>query len=258
MADVHRFRHAIVREPGRNFAAGLTTVEWSEPPAFERLCAQHGEYVEALREAGLTVESLPALEAFPDAYFVEDVAIVLPELAIVTRPGAASRRGETEHIGGALAAHRRLVRLEPPATLDGGDVLVVEKQVFVGLSARSNAAAVASLRECMAPLGYTVTAIPVAAGLHLKSSINLVGPSTVVATAEFAGRPELAELDVLELTAAEAAAANVVRVNDRLLVPAGYPQLVRRCAGYDFAVIELDMSEVAKMDGGLTCLSLRL
>jgi dimethylargininase len=258
MAEMHRFRHAIVRAPGRNFAAGLTTVAWSEPPSFERLCAQHGKYVEALREAGLTIEILPALEGFPDAYFVEDVAIVLPELAIVTRPGAASRYGEAEHIVGPLAAHRRLVRLEPPATLDGGDVLVVDKQVFVGLSARSNAAAVASLRECLAPLGYIVTAIPVAAGLHLKSSLNLVRPGTLVATPDFAGRPEFAKLDVIELSAAEAAAANVVRINDRLLVPAGYPGLVRRCAGYDVAVIELDMSEVAKMDGGLTCLSLRL
>jgi dimethylargininase len=254
---MHRFRHAIVREPGRNFAAGLTTVAWSEPPSFERLCMQHQAYVEALREAGLTVEMLPALEEFPDAYFVEDVAIVRPELAIVTRPGAPSRRGEIEHIGEAIAVHRRLVRLEPPATLDGGDVLVIEKQVFVGLSARSNAAAVASLRECLEPLGYSVTAIPVAAGLHLKSSINLVGPGTLVAAAEFAGRPEFAELELLELGAGESGAANVVRVNDRLLVPAGHPGLVRRFDGYDFTVLELDMSEVEKMDGGLTCLSLR-
>jgi dimethylargininase len=255
---MHRFRHAIVRAPGRNFAAGLTTVAHTEPPSFERLCAQHQAYVEALREAGLTVELLPALEAFPDAYFVEDVAIVLPELAIVTRPGAASRRGEAEHIGEALATHRRLVRQESPAMLDGGDVLVVDKQVFVGLSARSNAAAVAGLRDCLGPLGYSVMAIPVAAGLHLKSSVNLVGSGTLVATAEFAGRPEFAAFEMIELGATETGAANVVRVNDRLLVPAGYPGLARRYDGRDFAVIELDMSEVAKMDGGLTCLSLRM
>lgn len=258
VSDMHSFRHAILREPAPNFADGITTVTWGEPPSHERLLVQHRAYAQALGEAGLSVQMLPALDGLPDAYFVEDVAVVVPELAVVTRPGAEARRGETEHIAAALAGHRRVVCLEAPATLDGGDVLVVGRRVFVGLSARTNAAGVAALGDQLEPLGYSVCAIPVAAGLHFKSSVNLIGRETLVATSVFARRPEFDGLAVIEVSEAEAYAANVVRINDHLLVAAGFPELTNRLRARGFEVRELDMSEVENMDGGLTCLSLRL
>jgi dimethylargininase len=252
-----RFTHAIVRTPGANFADGITTAAWSEPPSFERLMIQHRAYVATLREAGLSVEVLPALDGYPDAYFVEDVAVVVPELAIVTRPGAPARRGEADHIVESLAGSHRVVRLEPPASLDGGDVLVAGRQVFVGLSGRTSEAGVASLRELLEPHGYVIEAIPVAAGLHLKSSVNLVVPEVLVVTRAFADRPELSDYEQIVVTDREAYAANILRINDRLLVAAGFPVLARQLRERGLAVIELDMSEVAKMDGGLSCLSLR-
>ena len=255
---MHSFRHAILRAPAPNFADGLTTFESAEPPSYERLLAQHGAYAQALRDAGLSVELLPALDGFPDAYFVEDVAIVVPELALLTRPGAESRRGEVDHMASALAAQRRVVRLEAPATLDGGDVLVLGRRVFVGLSARTNAAGFEALGAQLGPLGYTLTAIPVAAGLHFKSSVNLIGEQTLVASPAFAGRPEFAGLEIIEVSEAEAYAANVVRINDHLLIAAGFAGLASQLRGRGCAVVELDMSEVEKMDGGLTCLSLRM
>ncbi|WP_052555749.1 dimethylarginine dimethylaminohydrolase family protein [Enhygromyxa salina] len=254
---MHTFRHAILRAPAPHFAGGITTVAWTEPPSHARLLAQHQAYAQGLRAAGLSVEILPALDGFPDAYFVEDVAVVLPELAVVTRPGAEARRGETEHIVAALAAHRELVQLEAPATLDGGDVMVLGRRVFVGLSARTNAAGVAALQGVLERVGYTVCAIPVAAGLHFKSSVNLVGHDTLVATAAFAGRPEFHGLEVIEVSDAEAYAANILRVNDHVLVAAGFPELAGKLRARGFGLIVLNMSEVEKMDGGLSCLSLR-
>ncbi len=253
-----RFDHAVLRTPGENFADGLTTVAWGEAPSFERLVVQHRGYVAALREAGLTVEVLSVLDGYPDAYFVEDVAVVVPEVAIVTRPGAAARQGEEGHIVEVLAARREVVRMEAPALLDGGDVLVADRRVFVGLSGRTNEAGVASLRMTLEPHGYRVIAIPVAAGLHLKSSVNLVAPETLVVTPAFAGRPELADFEQIIVDEAEAYAANTLWVNDRVLVAAGFPKLAGQLRERGLAVVELDMSEVAKMDGGLSCLSLRL
>lgn len=254
---MHSFRHALLRTPGPDFADGITTVAWADPPSHERLLAQHRAYAQALREAGLSVEILPVLGGFPDAYFVEDVAVVVPELAVITRPGAEARRGETDHIVTALAAHRRVVYLEAPATLDGGDVLVVGRRVFVGVSARTNEAGVGALRGQLEPLGYSVCAIPVAAGLHFKSSVNLIGGNTLVASSAFVGRPEFDGFEMIEVSDAEVYAANLLRVNDHLLVAAGFPELTSRLRGRGFGLRELDMSEAEKMDGGLTCLSLR-
>lgn len=255
---MHTFRHAILRTPGPDFAAGITTVAWAEPPSHERLLAQHRAYAQALRDAGLSVEILPALAGFPDAYFVEDVAVVVPELAVITRPGAEARRGETDHMLTALAAHRRVVCIEAPATLDGGDVLVVGRRVFVGLSARTNAAGVAALRGLLAPLGYSICAIPVAAGLHFKSSVNVITHDILVVSSAFAGRPEFDGFELIEVSDAEVYAANLLRINDRLLIAAGFPELTSRLRSHGFEPCALDMSEAEKMDGGLTCLSLRL
>lgn len=251
-----RFTRALCRLPGPDAAAGLTTSTLG-PPDQVRLLAQHAAYVAALRDQGLEVEVLPPLPGHPDAYFVEDPAVVVPELAVVTRPGAPARRGEAAALAPALAPHRPLAAIEGPGTLDGGDVLVVGHRVLVGRSERTNQAGIAALGRLLAPHGYQVTAVPVGAGLHLKSSVNWVGGETLVVAADFAARAALAPFRLLELDPSEGYAANVLWVNGALLLPSGFPRTRALLASLGLPLVELDTSEIRKMDGGLTCLSVR-
>ncbi|HEY6907949.1 MAG TPA: arginine deiminase family protein [Myxococcales bacterium] len=248
---------AIVRRPGPDFARGLTTAALGEPDA-ARMLAQHAAYADALRALGLEVEVLDPLPGFPDAYFVEDVAVVVPELAVVARPGAPSRLGEAEAIVPALGRHRELARLEAPATLEGGDVLVAGRTVFIGLSARTNAEGAAQLARLLEPHGYRCRTVPVAAGLHLKSSVSWLGGDLLLLAGRFADRPEFRAFRRIVLDAAEEPACNTLLVNGTLLTPAGFPEARRQLEDARLPIAELDVSEVRKMDGGLTCLSLRL
>ena len=263
MTDPAAFTQAILREPAADFAAGLTTVTWSSPPDFDGLQTQHRAYARVLESVGLRTTILPALPGHPDAYFVEDAALILPELVVITRPGAEARRGETAAIVAPLrdVLDRELATITAPATLDGGDVMVCGREVFVGLSSRSNAAGVEALSELLTPRGYRVRAVAVGAGLHLKSGVNLIAPGLLLATAAFAARPEFAGYERIVTAADEDYAANALWVREHLLIAAGFPALAERLAGpvqaHGLRLVELDMSEVAKMDGGLSCLSLR-
>jgi dimethylargininase len=250
------FTRAIVRTPGANAGAGLTSAALGQPD-LAKLLAQHATYVAALEELGLRVETLPPLAGHPDAYFVEDAALVFAELAVVTRPGAEGRRGEADAIVPALARHRPLQRLRAPATLDGGDVLVVGRTVFVGLSARTNAAGAAQLTELLAPHGYRVVPVPVPAGLHLKSGVTSAGEEVLLATEALAGRPEFAGNRVLVVPPGEEYAANVLALEGAVLMPDGFPRTHALLARLGVPLRVLDQSEVRKMDGALTCLSLR-
>jgi dimethylargininase len=250
------FTHALCRRPGSDFADGLTTSDLGRPE-YARMLAQHEAYVGALRGLGLMVEVLDPLPGFPDAYFVEDAALMFPELCVVTRPGALARRGEEEALAPITAKHRPQVRLEAPGTLDGGDVLVVGKQVLVGLSERTNAEGIAQLAAHLAPHGYAVTPVPVAAGLHFKSSVNAVGANTLLVSPGFTQRPELAGFELLVVPQEEEYATNTLLINGTLLLPAGFPATRALLEPLGLPILELDTSEARKMDGGLTCLSLR-
>lgn len=250
------FTHAITRKPGPDFANGLTTAV-AGPPDYGLMLAQHSAYVNVLRKLKLMTVELAALPGHPDAYFVEDVAVITPEVAIITRPGAPSRQGEEAAMGLVLAQYRPLARIEAPGTLDGGDVLLVDDHCFVGISERTNAAGADQLDQILVEYGYRCTAVPVAAGLHFKSSVNWVGDKTLLVTADFANRPELADYEQIIVPEGEEAAANVLWVNGRLLIPQGYPQTKQKLLDWGADIIELNMSEAAKMDGGLTCMSLR-
>jgi dimethylargininase len=241
---------AILRRPGSDFASGITTATLGAPD-YTLLLAQHAAYADALRALGLTVEVLDPLAGFPDAYFVEDVAVVLPELAVIARPGAPSRLGEEEGIDEVLAWHREIARIEAPATLDGGDVLVADRDVFVGLSGRTNGEGAGQLARRLTPHGYRLTTVPVSAGLHLKSGVSWLGGRTMLVTEQLARYFHEHEYRCI---VAEEAACNTVVVNDTLLVPAGFSGAVAKAG---LRVVELDVSEPRKMDGGLSCLSLR-
>jgi len=253
-----RFRHAIVRRPAASYCQGLTT---GDPGSgdIERFERQHLAYVRALRDAGLEVEVLEPIAACPDAHFVEDVAVIVPEAVVLTRPGAEPRRDETPHIEPVLQALGEVIPIDAPGTLDGGDVLVMGRQCFIGRSGRSNADGVRQLHSLLSRRGYVCTVIDVAAGLHLKSSVNAVASDTVVVTRELARHDALRAFRRVEVAPTEAYAANVLRVNDSVLIAAGYPRIGESLAalGLDARLVELDVGEARRMDGGLTCLSLR-
>jgi len=221
--------------------------------------AQHGRYVRTLVDAGYAVDVIATDENHPDCPFVEDVAVVLEHVAVVTRPGAVSRRGEAEPVAASLAAHRTLRRIEPPGTLDGGDVLTIGDQCFVGRSARSNADGIRQFARFAAEDGRATTPVDVSGVLHLKSAVSclddqtlLVGPGTVPETM-FAG------FTIIPKVASEIHLASTLRMrNGRLLMTANAPGTAERVASRGFGVDLIDMSEFQAVDGGLTCLSILL
>jgi len=248
---------AILRRPGPDFAAGLTTSALGAP-ALSTMLAQHAAYAGALARLGLQIELLDPLPGFPDAYFVEDVAVIVPELAIVTRPGAPSRRGEAGEINFVLARHRPVANVTGDATLEGGDVLVLGKRVWVGLSSRTNQQGASQLRRLLEPHGYEVRTEEVPGGLHFKSSVTHLGEGRMLTTEAFADLPALADCERVVVEPGEEFAANCLFVNGTLLVPAGAPKTRRKLDALGLPIVELDVSEARKMDGGLTCMSLRL
>ncbi len=250
------FRHAIVRRPGIDCAQGLTTAGLGAPD-YHELCKQHDAYVTILDSLGLEIHALEALSGYPDAYFVEDVAIITPKVAVITNPGAPARQGEEDGLEDLLSDFRETVRIRPPGTVEGGDVLMVGNHFFVGLSDRTNEEGARQLGAILESHGHTWRPVPVGAGLHLKSSINYAGGNRLIVTQDFAGREEIAGYEQIILNDGEAYAANTLLVNGTLIMPAGYPRTRARLSELDLDVIEIDVSEVQKMDGGLTCMSLR-
>lgn len=248
---------AIVRKPGADFASGITTADLGLPD-YERMLGQHRAYIETLRRIGLEVIVLDPASGFPDAYFVEDVAVVTDEVAVVTRPGALSRQGEAELMEPVLARYRPLAHIRPPGTLDGGDVLIAGRHCFIGISQRTNREGAEQLGRILAGHGYAWTAVPVGAGLHLKSSVNLAGENSLLVTESFDDLDHFAGYDRFVLDPEETAAANVLWINGTLIIPAGFPRTMAKLSRPDATVIELEVGEAQKMDGGLTCMSLRL
>ena len=254
------FRNAIVRVPGSNFADGLTTVALGVPHLVEVL-HQHGRYCEALKQCGLTITTLEADLSHPDSTFVEDTAVLTARCAILARPGAPSREGESAAICETLRRFfPTLLELQPPGTLDGGDICEAEEHFFIGLSQRTNEEGARQLAGHLAAAGYRSSVIDIrgmTSILHLKSGISYIGGNTLVAIEEMAGNPQFREYDTIRVPLAESYAANCVRVNERVLVAAAYPRLTAKLAERGFNPLVLEMSEFQKMDGGLSCLSLR-
>jgi dimethylargininase len=254
---VNHYQSAICRRPSTNSAQGLTSVDLGVAD-LQLLMKQHDQYLSALVDLGLEVTLLDALEDFPDSYFTEDVAIVTPEVAVITRPGAIQRRGETEFIENALAKFRDLEVIQNPGTLDGGDVLVVNRHCVVGLSERTNHAGAIQLGGILGGFGYHTDIVNVPEALHFKSSVNFVDQYTLLVTQACYEMDCIAQYRKLVVPQGEEYAANVVWMNDIILMPEGYPGTRRLLEENGYLVREMAVSEILKMDGGLTCLSLRL
>ncbi|MEO8175140.1 MAG: arginine deiminase family protein [Sphingomicrobium sp.] len=228
------------------------------PPSFDGIVAEHDAYVAALRSAGLAVTVLEPLEAMPDALFVEDPALVFSEGAILLRPGAPSRQAEAAAIAPTLRGLFETVIELPQGFADGGDVLVTPERVLIGRSARTDAAGAAALVQCLARLGRQAEVVEPPAGvLHLKTACSLLDDETVLATPALARTEMFGGLRQVITPDGEDGAANALRINDGLLVSAGYPRTIDLLGSLGFTVVALDTLEIAKLDAGLSCLSLR-
>ena len=217
---------------------------------------QHAAYCQALAEAGCQVRSMPALPDQPDAVFVEDVAVVLDELAVITRPGAASRRPEAISAAEALAAYRPLETIQTPGTLEGGDVLRLGRNVYVGLSGRSNAAGIAQFQAILELYGYQVIGVPVSGCLHLKSAVTQVAEQLLLGNPAWVAPEVFQGYKWLSVDPSEPYAANCLWVGCERLYPASFPETRARLAAHGLPVHSLDVSELQKAEGALTCCSL--
>jgi dimethylargininase len=244
----------------REISASLNDCELSfharQAIDIDKAAAQHRAYQHCLAELGARVISLPPEPALPDAVFVEDAAVVLDELAVITRPGAASRRAETRSIAEALSPYRPLHILTEPATLDGGDVMQIGRTIFVGRSQRTNSAGIEQLRDAVQPHGYEVEAIEMRGCLHLKSACSFIGRKTVLANRAFVAPDPLRSFELLDVSEEEPDAANALLLKDVVILPSSFPRTRALVEGRGFNVRALDVSELQKAEAGVTCCSL--
>jgi dimethylargininase len=247
---------AFVRKPTLSLASCELTHLERVPIDLARAEAQHAGYVAALGELGADIVWLPSLPDHPDAVFVEDTAVVLPEIAVMTRPGAASRRGEVLSVANALTRHRGLAWIEAPATLDGGDVLAIGRTIFVGLSTRTNDEAVAALRAIVDPHHYEVVPVRIRRSLHLKSACTFIPPVIVVANREWIDPAIFGGMNVIATHESEPAAACTLTLAGCTIVQASAPRTAERLRSAGVRTRALDVSELQKAEAGLTCMSL--
>ncbi|MFA5965993.1 MAG: arginine deiminase family protein [Sphingomonas sp.] len=253
----HDFTHAIVRAPGHSVVDGLRAHD-GPAPVFAAVAAEHDGYVRALAACGLDLTMLDPLEDHPDALFVEDPALVFAEGAILLRPGAASRAAEAAHLRPVLERHFAQVALLAEGHADGGDVMITPHAVLIGLSARTDAAGAEALAAALARLGRRAEIVtPPSGALHLKTIASLIDEETILTTAEGAASGLFARYRQVVLDPEEAAAANALRINDTLLLPAHHPRIADRLAALGYDPVLLDTTHVARIDAGLSCMSLR-
>ncbi len=251
------FKNAIVRRPGRSLAKGITSANLGKPD-YEQALQQHNKYIEALKSCGVQVTVLEAEEQYPDAVFVEDTAVLTERCAVVTNLGASSRQGEEVSIKKTLKKfYTDIKSIAPPGTLEGGDVMQVEDHFYVGLSARTNEEGARQLAEILKEYGYTASFIKMKKFLHLKTGLAYLKNNHLLVAGEFINRPEFETFNRIFIDESESYAANCIWMNDVVLVPMGYPRTKAGIEAAGYRVLEVDVSEFRKLDGGLSCLSLR-
>jgi dimethylargininase len=247
---------AISREVSPRFSdCEITHIERT-PIDLNTAHAQHHAYVNALRELGCNLIELPAETDLPDSVFVEDTAFILPEVAVITRPGADSRKPETESIIRALRPLTKLVRVQEPATVDGGDVLVLGKKIYIGLSTRSNQAAIEQLNSLLCDYGYTVTGVELHDCLHLKSAVTRVDDTTLLINSNWVDTSYFEGFDFIEVDPSEPYAANCLPIGESIIFPTAFPKTCAKLEERGYKVVTVDVSELAKAEGAVTCCSL--
>ena len=258
LPSVFRFDSALVRTPSRSVVRGLRADDRGDP-SYDGVVREHEAYVTALRAAGVEVTVLPPLEAFPDSLFVEDPALVFGEGAILLRPGAASRVGEVAGIEPTLREmFDTVLELPPNGFADGGDVLPTPKGAMIGLSARTDRIGAEALLACLGQLGRKATIVETPAGvLHFKTDCSLLDEDSVLSTRRLARSGVFDGFRQVIVPDGEEAAANALRVNDVVLVAAGFPKTIEMLDGLGYRVVPIATTEIGRIDAGLSCMSLR-
>ena len=255
----YQFTHAIVRHPAKSIIRGLRAVDIGSPD-YDQMISDHKDYVDALTSAGLAVINLNALDKFPDGQFVEDTALCLPKAVILMRPGAPSRLGEVNEIAPKLRElFEDVYEIDNPGHIEGGDILVTGKEILVGRSARTDENGVRQLSEIVIPLGYVIREVFTPPEiLHFKTDCSLLGPDEILSTKRLQASGCFEGYRVINVADGEEAAANAIRVNDYVLMPDGFPQTKAVLEDHGYKVKVINNTECAKLDGGMSCLSLRL
>lgn len=251
------FNRAIVRTPGKSMINGLTTAG-SGLPNYELALVQHIEYIEALKECGLEVLVLKANEQYPDSTFVEDVALLTRDCAIITNPGAASRKGETAEIKEVLREYYiNIEEIREPGTAEAGDIMMVGSHFYIGLSERTNENGAQQVIAYLEKYGMSGSMVKLEKVLHLKTGLAYLEQNNLVACGEFLFKKEFEKFNILKIDEDESNAANCIWVNGKVLIPEGFPKARKIIESAGYLIKELDVSEFQKLDGGLSCLSLR-
>jgi dimethylargininase len=251
------FKHAIVRRPGESLVDGITSASLGKP-GYEKALQQHDMYIEALRRYGVDVTILEAEERYPDSVFIEDTAVLAEKCAIITNPGASSRQGEAISIKEALKKfYTHIESITAPGTLEGGDVMRVRDHFYVGLSARTNQEGARQFANILNKYGYTVSNVKMKKFLHLKTGLAYLKNNNLLTAGEFIDRPGFETFNRIVIDDSESYAANCIWVNNVVLVPMGYPRTKAAIEALGYKILAVDVSEFKKLDGGLSCLSLR-
>lgn len=251
------FTKAIVRTPGRSIVNGVTTADLGKPD-YRKALEQHGHYIKALESCGVEVIVMPSDDSYPDSTFVEDCAVLAERCAIIGRLGIDSRQGEEISVGETLRKYySKIFRIEEPGTLEGGDVLRVDDHFYIGITQRTNLEGAGQLSDILKGFGYTSSTAQVAKVLHLKTGVGYLGDGCIAVAGEFTGNSAFAHLKTIFIDDEEGYAANCMRINEHVLMPAGYTKARKKIEDAGFSVIEIDISEFRKIDGGISCLSLR-
>ncbi|WP_300360923.1 dimethylarginine dimethylaminohydrolase family protein [Fusobacterium sp.] len=254
------FKNIIVRKPSKSISEGITSAPQLGKPNYENALIQHNNYIETLKKCGVTVEVLDELADFPDSCFVEDVAVVTAKCAIVTNPGASSRNKETLYIVDTLKKYfdeNDIHYIKFPGTLDGGDVMMVGNHFYVGQSARTNSEGIKQFIEILNKYGFSGSEVTLEEVLHLKTGVNYIENNTLLVSGEFINKEDFKDFKKIIVPEDEAYASNCIWVNNYVIVPSGYPKVKKLIEDAGYKVICTDTSEFRKIDGGLSCLSLR-
>ncbi len=251
------FKYAITRKPSRSMIEGLSEAELGLPD-YDKALIQHADYIAALKECGLEVTELEAVEEFPDSCFVEDVALMTPSCAILTNPGAESRRGEVSHIEQAVRAHYEVVeQIVAPGFVEAGDIMMVGDHYYIGLSERTNQDGAEQMITILEKYGMSGSVVEMSEMLHLKTGLGYLEDNNLVACGEFLTKPEFQKYNLVEIDQVDSYSANSVWINGTVLVPKGFKSTSNAIEKLGYKVREVDVSEYQKLDGGLSCLSLR-
>ncbi|MFW9880708.1 MAG: dimethylarginine dimethylaminohydrolase family protein, partial [Candidatus Thorarchaeota archaeon] len=245
------------RDPSKNLQDGITSSNLGKPD-YNQALIQHSSYIKALKKCGLNIIHLDANDKFPDSTFVEDTAVVNKNVAIITNLGATSRNGEELEIKKSLERIcDNIEYIKSPGTLEGGDVLKVENQYYIGLSKRTNKEGAKQLAGIIKKYGFSSLTVQLFNILHLKTGITYIGDNNLIVSGEFIGNPIFNEYDLIKVDKDESYAANCIRVNDYVLIAKGFKKLKNSILNLGYKILEIDISEFRKMDGGISCLSIR-